>query len=332
MPRLSYAERYEAIGMLRNSPVSVVAAHFNTTRRTIQLLQARMNQTGTVTDRPRTGRPKITTAADDRGIRTLHLRDRFRTASHTARTFHGQISQYTVRRRLRAYGIFCRRPVRRLNLGPHHFQARLNWARLHRRWTVRQWENVIFSDESRFLLQRHDGRRRVYRRVGERFLNTTVSTASDKRSVMVWAAISATGKSNLVIVHGNLTANLYINNCLRPHLIPFIQQHNNNVTFQHDNARPHTAILTRNFLTQSNINVLPWPAMSPDLNPIEHLWDRIDRQIRSQIPQPRTPQQLEQALVNAWNGVHQMDIRRLCLSMRRRCTAVINAAGGHTVY
>ena len=107
MPRLSYAERYEAIGMLRNSPVSVVAAHFNTTRRTIQLLQARMNQTGTVTDRPRTGRPKITTAADDRRIRTLHLRDRFRTASHTARTFHGQISRYTVRRRLRAYGTFA---------------------------------------------------------------------------------------------------------------------------------------------------------------------------------------------------------------------------------
>ena len=94
----------------------------------------------------------------------------------------------------------------------------------------------------------------------------------------------------------------------------------------------HAAIVTQNFLALNNINVLPWPAMSLDLNPNEHLWVRIFRQVRSQVPQHRTPQQLEQALVNAWNGVQQMDIKRLCLSMRRRCTAVINVAGGHTAY
>ena len=70
--------------------------------------------------------------------------------------------------------------------------------------------------------------------------------------------------------------------------------------------------------------------MSPDLESIEHVWDRIDRKIRNQVQQPRKPLQLEQGQVNAWNGVHQIDIRRLCLSMRRRYTAVINAAGGHT--
>ena len=102
--------------------------------------------------------------------------------------------------------------------------------------------------------------------------------------------------------------------------------------FQHDNARPHTAIVTRDFLTNNHINTLPWPALSPDLNPIEHLWDRIDRDVRNQIVQPRTPHQLAQAVMNAWNQVPQMDIRRLVLSMRRRCTAVVAAQGGHTTY
>lgn len=332
MPRLTESERNQAIGMLQKSGVSEVAAFFNTSLRTIKLLRARLQQTGSVKDRPRSGRPRVTTVAEDRRIRTLHLRNRFKTASHTARTFPVNISRHTVRRRLMSFGITCCRPARRLKLMPHHMQERLNWTQAHRRWTLRQWEQVIFSDESRFLLERHEGRRRVYRRKGERFLNCTVSTASDRRSVMVWGAISATGKTDLVIIRGNVTANRYIDQCLRPQLLPFIQRQNNGTIFQHDNARPHTAIITRQFLAQNNVNVLRWPAMSPDLNPIEHLWDRLDREVRQQVPPPRTLQQLEQSLVNAWNGLHLMDIRRLCLSMRRRCTSVIDARGSHTRY
>ena len=233
--------------MLRYTSVSDVARFFGTSRKTIHLLQARNNATGSVDDRPRSGRPRVTTGADDRTIRTAHLRDRFRTAAHTARVFHVPVSRFTVGRRLREHDIHCRRPVKRLHLQQRHMQARLNWTNAHRRWTLRQWEDVIFSDESRFLLERHEGRRRVYRRRGEQLLPNTVSTASDRRGVMVWWAISATGKSQLVIVRGNLTAQRYINDCLRPHLIPFIQRHNNAMTFQQDNARSHVAHLTRNF-------------------------------------------------------------------------------------
>ena len=46
------------------------------------------------------------------------------------------------------------------------------------------------------------------------------------------------------------------------------------LTFQHDNARPHTALVTANFLAQNNVNVLPWPALSPDMNPVEHIWSK----------------------------------------------------------
>ena len=144
--------------------------------------------------------------------------------------------------------------------------------------------------------------------------------------------ISTMGKSQLVIIQGNLTANHYIDICLRPHLLPFVNQHNQHMQFQHDNAHPHTAIVTRDFLTQNQINTLPWSSLSTYLNPIEHLWDRINRDIRSQIVQPRTLHQLAQAVTDAWNRVAQMDIRRLVLSMRRRCTAVVAAQGGHTRY
>ena len=76
---------------------------------------------------------------------------------------------------------------------------------------------------------------------------------------------------------GNLTAIRYIGICLRQQLIPFhYNQHNRQILFQHDSASSHTANVMRHFITQNNINTLPSPALSPNLNPKEHLWDRID--------------------------------------------------------
>ena len=166
MPKLTEIQRHEAIGMLRISNVPTVARHFNVNRSTIQRLINRVNASGSVSDGQRSGRPRKTTDAEDRRIRTTHLRNRFQSATETARTWIGnsRISRFTVRRRLFEQGIFCRRPVKRTALKPHHIAARLNWARLHRRWTLRAWSEVIFSDESRFHLEHHDSRLRVYRR------------------------------------------------------------------------------------------------------------------------------------------------------------------------
>ena len=79
-------------------------------------------------------------------------------------------------------------------------------------------------------------------------------------------------KTDLVVVQGNLNAQCYVN-LLNNNLLPFMQ--NFGLTFQHDNARSHTALVTANFLAQNNKKVLPWLALSPDMNPIEHIWDEL---------------------------------------------------------
>ena len=61
---------------------------------------------------------------------------------------------------------------------------------------------------------------------------------------------------------------------------PFIQFHGPNVTFMHDNARPHSAAITRQFLATNNVNALEWPANSPNLNPIEQVWVELGRRVR----------------------------------------------------
>ncbi len=77
--------------------------------------------------------------------------------------------------------------------------------------------------------------------------------------------------------------------------MPFI--HNHHLVLQHDNARPHDARICTQFLEAENISVLAWPAYSPDMSPIEHVWDALDRRIRQRIPVPANIQQLHTEVV-----------------------------------
>ena len=86
--------------------------------------------------------------------------------------------------------------------------------------------------------------------------------------------------TDLVVVQGNLNAQRYIN-LLNNNLLPFMQNFGPGLTFEHDNARPHTALVTANLLAQYNVNVLPWPALSPDMIPIEHIWVELGRSART---------------------------------------------------
>ena len=152
----------EAIAMLRaNATVIQVANHFGVSRQCIYDMKTRMQVTGTVNGRPRSGRPRITNAAEDRHIRTMHIRDRFKSASQTSKEFRigRRLSRNTVVRRLRVGGIVLKKPVQRILLRPRHCRAPLQWAQLHQRWIAGRWDNVIFSDECRFQMDIHDGRR-----------------------------------------------------------------------------------------------------------------------------------------------------------------------------
>ena len=151
---------------------------------------------------------------------------------------------------------------------------------------------------------------------------------------MLWGAINHDFRSELVLLQGNLTAQYYINEVLAPVLVPLLQHHGNNrrLIFQQDNARAHIARITRNYLTQHGIYILEWPAVSPDINCIEHLWDELGRRLRRRQPQPRNRRELGATLQEEWQNIPMPTIQRLVRSMRRRLRTVIANNGGHIGY
>ena len=99
----------------------------------------------------------------------------------------------------------------------------------------------------------------------------------------------------------------------------------------HDNARPHVAWIYQQFLNINDVNVLTWPAVSPDMNLIEHIWDYLGRKVRAR-GDVHNLRDLENALIQEWNNIPNVVIRRYVRSMQVRLAACINSRGGHTRY
>ena len=166
--------------------------------------------------------------------------------------------------------------------------------------------------------------------VGERFADACVFERDryGGGSAVVWGGISQVVKSPLIVVPGNLTAVRYRDEILHPVAVPLVQQHQ--MTFQHDNARPHVARVCQDFLVNNNIVPLDWPPYNTDLSPFEHLWDELDRRVRRRRNTPNTLGQLRTALLEEWENIPMRKINALVNSMQRRIRAVINARGGDT--
>ena len=337
--RLTADERGRALALLDEGfGVREVSRRFQVSHSTIQRLRDRFNATGSSQERPHTGRPRVTTRQQDRQLILGALRDRTSTSmtlrGHLRTATGVNISRRTVGRRLHEAGLRSRRPAVRPILSAINRRRRLAWARQHVTWTRQQWGRVLFSDESRFTLSFNDGRLRVWRRQGERYADATVQEHNryGGGSVMVWGGMSLGTRTPLLHIDGNLNGVRYRDEVLRPAVLPALANLGQGAIFQDDNAPAHRARLVTNFLGQHQVIRMVWPACSPDLNPIEHLWDVLGRRIRLNHPPPATRARLVQILQMEWNAIPQATLRTLVNSVRRRCEACIQARGGHTRY
>ncbi len=153
--------------------------------------------------------------------------------------------------------------------------------------------------------------------------------------VMVWGIFSWQTLGPFVPIENHLYATDY-QSIVANHVHPFMTTvyPSSDGHFQQDNATCHTAqIISDWFLEHDNeFTLLKWPPQSPDLNPIEHLWDVVEREIRIMDVQPTNLQQLRDVIISIWTNISEECFQNLVESMPRRIKAVLKAKGGPTRY
>jgi transposase len=288
------------------------------------------------TQKPKSGRPCKMTEPDARVAARMLASTKARDAIDVQKKHFPQFSAQTIRRHLREKGLEAH--VRRSFplLTERHKKRRREWAAAHRDWEVEDWEFVHFSDESKYNLIGSDGRTWCWRRSNEaydaRFSKKIVKHGGG--NVMVWGVITPEGVGRLHRVVGRMDAQQYIEILNRSYLGTLKDRgiKKKNVYFQQDNDPKHTSLAAKHWFSTKRIDVLPWPACSPDMNIIEHVWDHLDRLVRAREVLPRNPDELWAALEEEWYGISPAFIAKLYDSMPRRVEALRKAKGSHTRY
>lgn len=146
---------------------------------------------------------------------------------------------------------------------------------------------------------------------------------------MAWGGINTDGRTDLVVIPGRLTGQRYVDEVLRPHVIPMRGAIGDDFLLMQDNATPHTARVSTAFIKEQGIDTLDWPARSPDLNPLENLWDQVKNEADRHIHRHTTLAELSGIIQRAWHRIDQQKIINLINSMRKRCIETIDNDGGH---
>lgn len=150
---------------------------------------------------------------------------------------------------------------------------------------------------------------------------------------MVWGCMGANGVGEIHLCEGRMNAEKYIAvlaENLEASLCKIFDSDSPQYIFQQDSAPCHTARSVKTWFEANSVPVLEWPSQSPDLNPIEHLWGVIKKEIKGKCATNK--KNLMEAIKEVWEGIPFTVTRDLVHSMPRRIAAVLKAKGGPTKY
>src|SRR5215469_4948932 len=303
-------------------------------RQTVQTIIKRYKEKGTIKPGKAKGADRLLSKSDLRLFRRQILKDRHTSIAELtlwARNhFKITISERTVRRYIRRCGFGIYKAKIKPLITQKNKRARVKWAKERKTWTTCDWKKILWSDESLFhVLHGNIGKSVIRTKLEKSHPGLYLRKVQKPPSFMIWGCMAANGVGELHFCKGTVNKESYIG-ILEKNLMAS-KRHlfkNRTFTFQQDNAPAHKAKLTKNWLQQKRVKVLPWPATSPDLNPIENLWRILKRRV-AQF-RPKTIEQLRTLLLREWQNIKPELTEKLVLSMPKRLESVIKLKGDIT--
>ena len=343
MANLTDFQRGQIVGArMAGASVTETARMLSVARGTVSKVMNAFKREGkTSSEKHKSGRKMKMSERARRTLKRIVREDRKTTApkitAELNKHLQDPVSTKTVRRELHKSGFHGRAGIRKPLLSKTNVSKRLEWCKNLQNWSLEQWKNVIFSDESSFSLFPTTGRVYVWRQPKEAFypdcLLPTVKHGGG--SVMIWGAISWKSAGPMITLHGRINSRDYLG-ILGNQVHPMVRElfPEGNAIFQDDNAPIHTARIVKDWHEEHSNEVehLIWPPQSPDLNIIEHLWSILEIQVRSRFPPPSSLKELEDVLAEEWDKIPLETIHNLYESIPRRIDAVIAAKDGPTPY
>lgn len=287
------------------------------------------------------GRPAKLTITDKRNIIRNITSGKADTAIQLTRNLKDStkidVSPYTICRALKEAGMKAVTKKKKPYLTPRHIRQRLEFGLRHQHWTVEDWKRVIWSDETKINRLGSDGREWVWKKKTDNKLTDREVKGTMKfggGNLMFWGCMTAQGIGYGCRIDGRMDAEIYVS-ILDDYLVPMIKYYKlkkNKLIFQQDNDSKHTSNTARKWFESKKIDILEWPPQSPDLNPMEHLWHHLKKQLAEYMTEPRGILELWERVETEWNKIPADVCMNLIESMPKRITAVLKAKGKNTKY
>lgn len=335
--QLSKFQAAQVIALYKEKiPQNTIAKKFNVNQSTISRIIKRYQKYGKYEHSGGNGRKKLI----DASVGSLIFREIYfdpkkslRKLKNIIKEKAGKIiSKDTIKRYHNERKLFAFSPIKKPLLKKIHIENRkkcaLEWMKL----TDSQLKSIIFSDESKFNLMYSDGKTKVWREHGKGLENKNLcpTIKHGGGSVMVWGCFSYFGVGKLVFIEGKMDSAEYIN-ILSSNLQPSADKMSlKEFILQQDNDPKHTSKLSKQFYETMNYNLLPWPAQSPDMNPIENLWNLIKVNVGRK--NPKNLQDLKTFILIELNKISKETCEKYSISFRKRTVELLRVKGNHTKY